>query len=105
MRELQQKLLSNAVAYEMLQEVRHAAPRRTVRTARSFGARVKVGEEIDIYSQYFVARLYNYGFKPHWWYTQLPNGRKIFHFSPGARSNPKGNFAEPSVLKVLRRFR
>jgi hypothetical protein len=105
LRDLQERLLSNAVAYEMLQEVRRAAPRRTGRLAGSFGAKVDPGEEIDIYSTSFIARLYNYGFRPHVWFTQLPGGRKVFHHSPGARKNPQGNYAEPAVKRVLRRLR
>lgn len=105
LRETRESLFSHAVAHEMLQETRRAAPRRTGKVAGSFGARVKPGEEIDIYSISFVARLWNYGFKPHVWYTLLPGGRKVFHRSPGARKSPEGNYAEPAVRRVLRRLR
>jgi len=84
-----------------LNKVRSNAPRKTGKVADSFGGELKVLPGIVegwIYSDWFVARLQNYGFKEHWY--KFPDGP--FAFIPGKPRREDGYFVEPSIEEILR---
>lgn len=80
-------------------EVKRAAPVRSGQVRDSFDCK-KEGEDAIVYSDWFVARLQNYGYAAH--YHVLPSGAKVF--IPGKAKRPEGYFVEPAVDRAVRKW-
>lgn len=84
-----------------VRNVKARAPVSSGITRDSFGGEVKVlpeGVQGWVYSDWFVARLQNYGFAGHWY--KFPDGP--FAWIPGKPKKKDGYFVEPAIEEVLR---
>jgi hypothetical protein len=86
-----------------VENVKANAPVSSGRTRDSFGAEVKVtpeGVEGWVYSDWFIARLQNYGYAGHWY--KFSDGP--FVWIPGKPKKEDGYFVEPAIEEVLRQL-
>lgn len=79
------------------EEIRSSAPVRSGKVRDSFGVKSEDRNSIIIFSDWFIARLQNYGYAEH--FHILPSGAKVL--IPGKPKREEGYFVEPSIKRVL----